>query len=121
MKIINSFKKFKINENDSVDSPSSCKASSLTGEVTLYRLTSHKVLDLSAPGEFYFSDMDNVNPEFLKNKDSNELFLITVKCDSSNIDLEKSEMECGKLSCDCVVAVKDDKACEVISVEPYKG
>lgn len=120
MKIINSFKKFKINENDSVDSPS-CKASSLTGEVTLYRLTSHPVVDLSQPGEFYFSDSSKVNSEFLKNKESNELFLITVKCNSSNIDIEKSEMECGKLSCDCVVAVKDDKSCEIISVEPYKG
>ena len=121
MRIINSFKNFKINENiDSAETPSSYKASSLTGEVTLYRLTSHSVLDLSEPGEFYFSDREKVNPDFLENKGS-ELYLITAKCDSSNIDVQKSEMECGKLDCDCIVAVKDDSKVEVLSVEPYKG
>ena len=121
MKIINSFKNFKINENiDSDETPSSYKASSLTGEVTLYRLTSHSVLDLSEPGEFYFSDREKVNPDFLENKGS-ELYLITAKCDSSNIDVQKSEMECGKLNCDCIVAVKDDSKVEVLSVEPYKN
>jgi hypothetical protein len=49
------------------------------------------------------------------------LYLITAKCDSSNIDVQKSEMECGKLNCDCIVAVKDDSKVEVLSVEPYKG
>ncbi len=119
MKLIRSFKSFKINEN--AESPVACRAAEMTGEVTLYRLTSHPVVDMSEPGEFYFSDMEKVNPDFLENKTSNELFLITVKCDSSNIDVEKSEMECGKLECDCIVAVKDDKVCEVVSVEPYKG
>jgi len=119
MKIIKSFKKFKINEN--AEASVASKAAEMTGEVTLYRLTSHPVVDLSEPGEFYFSDMDKVNPDFLENKTSDELYLITVKCDSSNIDVEKSEMECANLDCDCIIAVKDDKACEVISVEPYKG
>lgn len=118
MKIINSFKNFKINENS--ESPVTCKASELTGEVTLYRLTSHAVVDMSEPGEFYFSDKEKVNPEFLENKGT-DLYLITAKCDASNIDLDKSEMECGKLDCDCIVAVKDDSKVEVLSVEPYKG
>jgi len=121
MKIINSFKNFKINENMDVESPSSCKASSLTGEVTLYRLIPHPVANLSSPGEYYFCDIDEVNPDFLEDKESNELFLITVKCDSSNIDIEKSEAECARLGSGCIVGLKDDKACEVISVESYKG
>ncbi len=118
MKIINSFKNFKINEN--AESPVASKAAELTGEVTLYRLTSHSVVDLSEPGEFYFTDREKVNPDFLENKGS-ELYLITAKCDSSNIDVQKSEMECGNLDCDCIVAVKDDSKVEVLSVEPYKG
>ena len=59
MKIINSFKNFKINENVDVESPSSCKAASLTGEVTL--------------------------------------------------------------GSECIVGIKDDTACEFISVKQYKG
>jgi hypothetical protein len=117
MKIISSFKNFKINEN--TESSVACKASELTGEVTLYRLTSHPVVDLSEPGEFYFSDREKVNPDFLENK-GGELYLITAKCDSSNIDVQKSEMECNTLNCDCIVAVKDDTKVEVLSVEPYK-
>jgi len=117
MKNIKSFGSFKINENtENIEN-----SEKLTGEVTLYRLTSHPVVDLSQPGEFYFSDSSKVNPDFLENKESNDLYLITVKCDSSNIDDEKSELECAKLDCDCIVAVKDDTKCEVISVEPYKG
>ena len=119
MKIINSFKNFKINENMDVESTSSCKAASLTGEVTLYRLVPNPA-DLESPGEFYFCDMDEVNPDFLE-KPSNELFLITVKCDSSNIDIEKSEAECARLGSGCIVGIKDDTACEFISVEQYKG
>ena len=122
MKIINSFKNFKINEYMDVESPSSCKAASLTGEVTLYRLVPESAIynvDLESPGKFYFCDMDEVNPDFLE-EPSNELFLITVKCDSSNIDIEKSEAECDRLGSGCIVGLKDDTACEVISVEQYK-
>jgi len=121
MRILKSFIGFKVNENENIDSNPTCKASQLTGDVTLYRLTSHPVVDLSAPGEYYFSDIENVNPSFLDNQQASELFLITVKCNSSNIDVQKSDVECGKLNCDCIVAVKDDKACEILSVEPYKG
>jgi hypothetical protein len=110
MNKIKSFGSFKINEN----------IETTNRELTLYRLTSHPVIDLSNPGEFYFSDSSKVNPDFLDNKKSNNFYLITVKCNSSNIDHEKSKLECDKLNCDCVVAVKDDKSCEVISVEPYK-
>lgn len=119
MGIIKSFNSFKINEN--AESPVACKASELIGEVTLYRLTSHAVVDMSEPGEFYFTDREKVNPDFLENKSSSELYLIIAKCDSSNIDVEKSEIECVKLRCDCIVAVKDDTKVEVLSVEPYKG
>lgn len=105
MKNIKTFESFKINES--------------SGSTELYRLTTHSVVDLSEPGEFYFSNLDDVNPDFLENQDYDELFLITVKCDESNIDTEKSEKESAKLDCDCIVVVKDDKKCEIVSVEPY--
>jgi len=95
------------------------KASKLSGEVTLYRLTSHSVVDLSDPGEFYVASLDDVNPDLLEKKGS-DLFLITVKTNSSNIDLDESEKECVKLNVDSVVAVKNAEACEVVKVEPYK-
>ena len=55
----------------------------------------------------------------LDKKESSELYLITVTCDSSNIDLDKSEMEIANLGNDSIVAVKDDNVCKVISVTPY--
>jgi len=109
---IKKFNNFGINESKS-------EASKLKGEVTLYRLTSHSVVDLSQPGEFYVSKKSDVNPDLL-DKGGKDLYLITVKCDSSNIDLDESEKESAKLNCDCIVVVKDDKKCEVISVEPYQ-
>jgi len=90
-----------------------------SGKTTLYRLTSHSVVDLSAPGEFYVSNKNDVDPELLENK-GDELFLITVECDNENIDKEKSELECAKHDCDCIVVVKDYTKCEVVKVEPYK-
>ena len=33
-----------------------------TGEVTLYRLTSHSVVDLNDPGEFYVNSPESVDP-----------------------------------------------------------
>jgi hypothetical protein len=89
-------------------------------DMTLYRLTSHPVVDLSAPGEFYFSKLEDVNPDFLENRESNELFLITVTCPSVNVDKEKSEQECAKHNCECIVVVKDDSQCEVVKVEPFQ-
>jgi hypothetical protein len=108
---IKKFNNFRINESKS-------EAAKLSGEVTLYRLTSHPVVDLSQPGEFYVSKRSDVNPDILDKK-GKDLFLITVKCDSSNIDLDESEKEAAKLDCDCIVVIKDDKKCEVISVEPF--
>ncbi len=112
---IKSFNNFKTNE-----SVTTCKATSMKGEVTLYRLTTHPVVNLSKPGQFYFSNVNKIDPEKLKSKSRKELFIITVKCDSSNIDVKKSEIECVKLDCDCIVVVKSDSKCELISVEPYK-
>ena len=109
---IKKFNNFGINEAKS-------EASKLKGEVTLYRLTSHSVVDLSQPGEFYVAKKSDVNPDLL-DKRGKDLYLITVKCDSSNIDLDESEKESAKLNCDCIVVVKDDNKCEVISVEPYQ-
>lgn len=95
------------------------KASKLSGQVTLYRLTSHSVVDLSDPGEFYVASLEDVDPNLLEKKGS-ELFLITVKTDSSNIDLDESEKECAKHNSDSIVSVKDSEKCEVVKVEPYK-
>jgi len=35
------------------------------------------------------------------------------------IDLDNSDKECAKLDCDCIVSVKDDEKCEIVSVVPY--
>ena len=95
------------------------KASKLSGEVTLYRLTSHPVVDLSDPGEFYVSSQSDIDPKLLE-KPGSELFLITVKTTSDNIDLDESEKECVKHNVDSIVSVKDSEKCEVVKVEPYK-
>src|SRR5581483_12279322 len=61
------------------------KCHSLSGEVELYRLTSHPVVDLSEPGEYYVCDKAALDPKLLDNPHSaTELFVITVKTDSSN-------------------------------------
>lgn len=109
------FNTFKINESVATES----KASTLTGEVTLYRLTSHPVVDLSEPGEYYVCDKGDLDPNLLDKKEGTELYLITVTCDANNIDLDKSEAEVAKLENDSIVAVKDDNACKVMSVTPY--
>ncbi len=88
-------------------------------DVTLYRLTSHSVVDLASPGEYYVDSLDAVDPSLL-DKPGTSLFLITAKCNSSNIDDDASEKESAKLGNDNIIVVKDDSACEVISVEPYK-
>lgn len=122
MKVLKSYQKFLLKEDvempEVMDSPVEVPSS---GEMTLYRLTSHPVVDLSAPGEFYVSKMEDVNPDFLENKEGDELFLITVTCPSSNVDAEKSEQECAKHNCECIVAVKDDTQCEVVKVEPFQN
>lgn len=116
------FNKFKINESEELmEAPveTGSKASTLTGEVTLYRLTSHPVVDLSSPGEYYVCDKGDIDPTILDKKEGSELYLITVTCDSSNIDLDKSELEIANLGNDSIVAVKSDNDCKVISVTPY--
>lgn len=108
---IKKYNKFSINESES-------KSSKLNGEITLYRLSSHKIINLLEPGNFYVTTKSKLNTDFLKKK-TKELYLITVKCDSSNIDIDKSEIECAKLNCDYIVVVKDDKKCELVKVEPF--
>jgi hypothetical protein len=105
------FNSFKINESEELmETPveTGSKASTLTGEV-----------NLSSPGEYYVCDKGDIDPSILDKKESSELYLITVTCDSSNIDLDKSEMEIANLGNDSIVAVKDDNVCKVISVTPY--
>lgn len=122
MRVIKNFSKFKnINENAELvnDEAVAIKASELTGEVTLYRLTSHPVVDLSSPGEYYVCDKADVDPNILDKKEGSELYLLTVKTNSDNIDLQESEKEASEHGNDSIVAVKDSSKCKVISVEPY--
>lgn len=86
--------------------------------IKLYRLTSHAILDLNDPGEFYVKSQKDIDPKMLDKK-GKDLFVITVECPSSNIDLDKSEKE-SALHNSKVYVVKDSKKCEVIKVEPYK-
>ncbi len=111
MKLIKPFNRFKTNESVDLESNDMIK---------LYRLTS-AVINMSEPGDFYFSDPEKVNPDFLKNKDIDKLFLTTVECDVDNIDTERSKKESEKFNCDCIVVVKDDKKCKFVSAEPYEG
>ena len=121
MRLIKNYQKFLLKEN--VEMPEVMDAPEVetptSGTMTLYRLTSHPVVDLSAPGEFYVSKLVDVDPDLLENP-GNELFLLTVECPADNVDTEKSEQECAKHNCECIVAVKDDTKCEVVKVEPYK-
>lgn len=86
--------------------------------IKLYRLTSHAILDLNDPGEFYVKSQNDIDPKMLDKK-GKDLFVITVECPSSNIDLDKSDKE-SALHNIKVYVVKDSKKCEVIKVEPYK-
>ncbi len=102
---ITRFGKFKTNE--SVDK-----------SVELYRLT-NPIVDLESPGEYYFTDKNKIQDDLLKNSSDN-LFLITVKCNSSNIDNQKSEEESNRLGNENIAVVKDPSDCEIVSVVPYK-
>jgi len=110
---VSRFNKFSINE-------SSCKVSSLKGEVTLYRLTSHNVVNLKETGNYYVSSKSDLDPGILSKK-GKDIFMITVKCDAANIQLDESEKECAKLNSSSIVYVKDDKKCKLVSVEPYSS
>jgi hypothetical protein len=114
---IKKFDKFKRYEAVTSETSQASKISS--GGVTLYRLTNNEV-DLSNPGSYYVTKKEDINPKFLKNK-SNDLYLMTVKCDSGNIDLDKSEVEIAKLDCPSAVVVKDDKKCKLVKMEPYQN
>jgi hypothetical protein len=86
--------------------------------VTLYRLTSHSVVDLNDPGEFYVKNKKDVDPKMLEKK-GKVLFLITVKCSESNIDLDGSDKESAKHN-KKVIVVKDSKKCDIVEVVPFK-
>jgi hypothetical protein len=114
---LKSFNTFSVSESSSA---SSYKYQTLSGQITLYRLTSHSVVDLTQPGEYYVCDESAISSDILDNKGDN-LYLTTVTCDADNIDTEKSQEECSRLSNPFIVAVKDESACEVTSIEPYKN
>ena len=104
--------------NEIINEEMTSKASLLDGDIKLYRLTSHNILDLSSPGEYYLNSKSKLDPKILK-KSGGDLYVVTVKCNSSNIDLDKSEKECAKLDNNGIVAVKNDNKCELVSVEPF--
>ena len=100
------FNSFKINESDQ-------------SEMTLYRLSSHSVIDFENPGSYYFSNREDVDPNVL-DKNSNMYYLLTVKCPASNVDSDKTQAEVEKTGVDSIVAVRDEKNCKVITAEPYQ-
>lgn len=111
-------KKFNNFLNENLEGPQDTVVDTPTGEVTLYRLTSHSVVDLNDPGEFYVNSPESVDPSLL-DKPGQDLFLITVTTDASNIDVEGSKAEAEKQGNDAVVMVKDSTLCEIVTVVPY--
>jgi hypothetical protein len=111
-------KKFNNFLNENLEGPQDTVVDTPTGEVTLYRLTSHSVVDLNDPGEFYVNSPESVDPSLL-DKPGQDLFLITVTTDGSNIDVEGSKAEAEKQGNDAVVMVKDSTKCEIVTVVPY--
>ena len=111
-------KKFNNFLNENLEGPQDTVVDTPTGEVTLYRLTSHSVVDLNDPGEFYVNSPESVDPSLL-DKPGQDLFLITVTTDGSNIDIEGSKAEAEKQGNDAVVMVKDSTKCEIVTVVPY--
>ena len=118
MRVIKKFNSFKLNENIEAPVDTKYKYQDLTGEVTLYRLTSHPVVDLSEPGEYYVCDQADVNPDLL-DRPGSEMYLITVTCGSDNIDTAKSQQECDEKGINSIVAVKDDSKCKVVSANSW--
>jgi hypothetical protein len=109
------FNNFKLNEN--LEGLQDTNMAT-TGEITLYRLTSHSVVDLNDPGEFYVNSPESVDPKLL-DKPGQDLFLITVTTDGSNIDTEGSEKEAAKQDNEAIVMVKDSTKCEIVTIVPY--
>lgn len=112
-------KKFNQFLNENLEGSEDMAPKKPTGPVTLYRLTSHSVVDLNDPGEFYVDNLEAVDPSLLE-KPGQDLFLLTVTTDSSNIDEEGSKAEAEKLGNESIIMVKDSALCEVEKVEPYK-
>jgi hypothetical protein len=110
------FNNFKLNED--LEGPQDTVVDTPTGEVTLYRLTSHSVVDLNDPGEFYVNSQQALDPSLL-DKPGTDLFVITVTTDSSNIDTEGSEKEATKHNNESIVMVKDSTKCEIVTIVPY--
>jgi hypothetical protein len=96
------------------------KMININKETILYRITSHPVIDLSSPGKYYFSEKSKVDTSVLKNKDKGDFFIIKVRCDADNIDINLSAAECAKNNNDYIVMVRDESKLELISVEPYQ-
>jgi len=111
-------KKFNNFLNESLEGPQDTVVDTPTGEVTLYRLTSHSVVDLNDPGEFYVNSQESLDPSLL-DKPGTDLFVITVTTDGSNIDTEGSEKEATKHNNESIVMVKDSTKCEVVTIVPY--
>ena len=111
-------KKFNNFLNENLEGPQDTVIDTPTGEMTLYRLTSHSVVDLNDPGEFYVNSPEAVDPKLL-DKPGQDLFLITVTTDASNIDAEGTEREAAKHDSDSIVVVKDSTKCEIVTVVPY--
>lgn len=112
-------KKFNQFLNENLEGSEDMAPEKPTGPVTLYRLTSHSVVDLNDPGEFYVDNLEAVDPSLLENP-GQDLFLLTVTTDSSNIDEEGSKAEAEKLGNESIIMVKNSALCEVEKVEPYK-
>jgi hypothetical protein len=111
-------KKFDNFLNEDLQGPQDSIVDTPTGEVTLYRLTSHSVVDLNDPGEFYVNSPESVDPNLLDKKGT-ELFLITVTTDASNIDADGSEKEAAKHDNESIIMVKDSTLCDIVTVVPY--
>lgn len=103
------FNTFKINESNNISDD----------KIVLYRLTSHSVVDLNDPGEFYVAKEEDIDPSLLKSK-GGDMFLLTVETESSNIDEEESEKESLVHDGKQIVVVKDSALCSVINVVPFE-
>ena len=87
-------------------------------QIKLYRLVSSKI-DLENPGLFYFKKSSELDKKYLNNK-KGDMYILTVKCDSSNIDVKKTEIESIKNDNNSIVVIKNDKKCSILKIEPYK-
>ena len=90
-------------------------------EMTLYRVVPIKdkdKLDVNEPGIYFVSSKGKIKDLKLKSK-SGDMYLMTVKANSSDIDEKASEKESENQGFK-VVALKDESDAEIVKVEPYK-